>query len=206
MRAWDLASTVRDEKKSRDPDWTVGALLGRAANGTTFILDIRRIRGTPSSVQSLVKSTAEEDGQDVAIRMEQEPGSSGVAVIDHYLRHVIPGYDFHGERSTGSKADRALPLAAAAEQGAVKLLRGPWNKDFLDEIETVFSGPHDDQADACSLAYAKLTKCSGEPFTLSADPKCLTVMSKVPRGIFLSDDGDRDSILVRSLLHPFGDD
>ena len=46
--------------------------------------------------------------------MEQEPGSAGVTVADHYARHVLSGYTFHAERSTGDKATRAQPLAAAA--------------------------------------------------------------------------------------------
>ena len=73
------------------------------------------------------------------------------------MRPVSPR-PFHGERSTGSKADRAQPLAAQAEGGTVKLMRSPWNKDFLDEIEIFPFGTHDDQADAASLALAKLVK------------------------------------------------
>jgi phage terminase large subunit-like protein len=78
-------------------------------------------------------------------------------VIDHYRRHVLPGFIFYGQRSTGSKADRAQPLAALAEGGAVQLLRGPWNREFLDEIESFpFGGVHDDQVDAASLAASQL--------------------------------------------------
>jgi len=60
-----------------------------------------------------------------------------------------------GERSTDSKADRALPLAAQAEGGAVKLRRDRWNKDCLDELEMFPYGHHDDQVDAASLALAR---------------------------------------------------
>jgi phage terminase large subunit-like protein len=73
-------------------------------------------------VQAAVRATAEQDGRAVPIWMEQEPGSAGVAVIDHYLRHVLAGWRFKGERSTGSKAERAQPLAAQAEGGAVRLI------------------------------------------------------------------------------------
>jgi len=43
--------------------------------------------------------------------------------VSGYLR-LLCGYDFHGQRSTGSKADRARPLAAQAE-GGVSLPCGP---------------------------------------------------------------------------------
>jgi hypothetical protein len=87
--------------------------------------------------------------------MEQEPGSAGATVIDHYLR-LLSGFTFHGERSTGSKADRAQPLAAQAEGGTVKLLRGDWNKDFLDELELFPFGAHDDIVDSTTLAFRRL--------------------------------------------------
>jgi predicted phage terminase large subunit-like protein len=155
VRAWDLASTPTDEKAARDPDYTAGVLMGKAADRTLYILDVRRIRGSPQQVQDLVLHTARADGRGVQIAMEQEPGSSGKAVIDHYLR-LLQGFAFGGRRSTGSKADRAAPLAAQAEGGAVRLVRGAWIKDLLDELELFPFGSHDDQVDAASLALTRL--------------------------------------------------
>jgi predicted phage terminase large subunit-like protein len=161
-RAWDLAATPKSPDKANDPDWTAGVLVGRAHDGTFYVLDVRRLRGTPQAVQGLVARTAAQDGKRTRIAMEQEPGSSGVAVIDHYRRAVLPGWAFYGLRSTGSKADRARPLAAQAEGGNVKLLRAAWNNDFLDEIEFFPFGAHDDQVDAATLAFNEL--CDGGGF------------------------------------------
>jgi phage terminase large subunit-like protein len=47
VRAWDLATTPRDAIKARDPDWTVGVLLGKDAAGTYYVVDVRRLRGNP---------------------------------------------------------------------------------------------------------------------------------------------------------------
>jgi hypothetical protein len=88
--------------------------------------------------------------------MEQEPGSSGTLLIDHYSRHVLFGYNFQAERSTGDKTTRAQPLAAAAERGLVKMATAHWNKEFLDEVSIFPYGSHDDQIDASSLAFNKL--------------------------------------------------
>jgi predicted phage terminase large subunit-like protein len=163
VRAWDLAATPKDEGKARDPDYTAGVLMGKAQDRTLYVLDMRRLRGTPQQVEALVRQTAQADGRGTAIVMEQEPGSAGKVVTDHYLR-LLQGYTFHGKRSTGSKADRAQPLAAQAEGGAVKLLRGGWNQDFLDELEMFPFGTHDDAVDAASLALAQLAWApSGEP-------------------------------------------
>jgi predicted phage terminase large subunit-like protein len=155
VRAWDLAATPK-EKKSHDPDWSVGALLGKSDAGDIFILDIKRLRGTPQKVEAAVRQTAEMDGKDVAIWMEQEPGSSGVTVADHYIRRVLNGFNFRAERSTGDKATRAMPLAAAAERGLVKVIRAPWNAELLDELGAFPYGGHDDQVDACALGFNKL--------------------------------------------------
>jgi predicted phage terminase large subunit-like protein len=155
VRAWDLAATPDDEPKARDPDYTAGVLLGKAADRTLYVLDVSRMRGSPKEVETLVLRTALLDGPGTQIVMEQEPGSAGKTVIDHYLR-LLQGYVFGSQRSTGSKADRAQPLAAQAEGGAVKLLRGGWNKDLLDELELFPFGRHDDSVDALSLAFSRL--------------------------------------------------
>lgn len=153
VRYWDLAAT--EAKKGKDPDWTAGCLLALSKDNVLYVCDVRRIRGTPGAVESLIKQTAELDGR-IAIRMEQEPGSSGVNTIDNYRRKVLLGRDFKGIRSTGSKEERSNPVASQAEAGNIKLLRGNWINDFLDEIEAFPQGAHDDQVDSLSGAFAEL--------------------------------------------------
>ena len=164
-RYWDLAATRN--QPGRDPDFTVGALLGRTRDNLFVVVDVQRVRTTPSGVERLIAQTAEIDRSSfghVMIRMEQEPGSSGVNVIDRYLRFVLLGFDFCGIRSSGQKSDRARPLSAQSEAGNVKLLIGPWNNDFLNEL-CAFPTPnvHDDQVDAASGALQNLT--AERPFT-----------------------------------------
>jgi predicted phage terminase large subunit-like protein len=153
VRFWDLASTL--PKKGEDPDFTVGALLAEK-QGIYYVLDIRRMRGTPQSVEALIKQTAELDGPTVSIYMEQEPGAAGVAIIDYYARKVLKGHSFRGLKTTGDKEIRANPVSSAAEAKNIKLIRGPWISDFLDEIEIFPKGSHDDQVDAVSGAFMVL--------------------------------------------------
>jgi predicted phage terminase large subunit-like protein len=154
-RFWDLAATAV-KKEGDDPDWTAGAKIGKTPDGRFILADMRRMRGTPLEVERLVKSTAEEDGKAVSVRMEQEPGSSGVSVIDHYARVVLSGWDFRGVKTTGPKEERARPLSAACENGYVYLVRAPWNRHFLDEAESFPIGPHDDQVDAAAGGFNEL--------------------------------------------------
>lgn len=159
LRFWDLAATAA--RSGADPDWTAGALLA-LHEGAWYIMDMRRVRERPAAVEALVKQTAELDGRGVPVRMEQEPGASGVNTIDHYARQVLVGWDFRGARTTGSKLDYARPLAAAAEAGNVRLVRGAWNGPFLDEADVFGSGAgHDDQIDGVSHAMAEMTRLYG---------------------------------------------
>jgi predicted phage terminase large subunit-like protein len=154
VRYWDLAAT--EARNGSDPDWTVGVLLA-ADKGRFWIEDVRRIRGTPMTVEALIAQTAQVDGRGVRVVIEQEPGSSGVHTVDHYRRSVLMGYDFHAHRPTGEKVSRMRPLSAAAEAGNLSLVQGPWIAAFLDEAELVPHGSHDDQIDAAAGAHQQLT-------------------------------------------------
>jgi predicted phage terminase large subunit-like protein len=147
LRYWDLAAT--EVKPGREPDWTAGGLVG-FFDGCWYLGGMERFQAEPSVVENRLSSRAKQDGNRVAIRMEQEPGSSGKIVVDHYARRVFFGYDFAGIPSTGSKADRAAPLSAAAGNGLVYIVRGPWVSEFLDEADGFPMGAHDDQVDAVS--------------------------------------------------------
>jgi hypothetical protein len=57
---------------------------------------------------------------------------------------------------TGSKEVRADPFAAQAEARNVRLVRGPWNGAYLDELTIFPNGANDDVVDASSGAFAKL--------------------------------------------------
>lgn len=156
LRWWDLAATAK--RQGTDPDWTAGAKVGEKA-GVFYIQDVRRRRDSPLLIEQWVSATAQADGRRVEVWMEQEPGSAGVIVVDHYARNVLKGFPYYGERSTGDKVTYAKPLSAAAQKGNVKLVRGPWIGEFLDELEPFpREGIHDDQVDAVSKAFVKLSQ------------------------------------------------
>lgn len=154
VRFWDLAAT-EPSNANPDPDWTRGALVGEH-DGVWYVLDIAGARTRPHGVEQLVAQRAREDGRGVPIVFEQEPGSSGKTVVDSYRRRVLVGYDVRAERATGDKQVRARPFASAAGAGNVKLIRGPWVGEFLDEVEAFPFGGHDDQVDAVGGAIASM--------------------------------------------------
>ena len=156
VRYWDFAAT--EQKEGVDPDWTAGVLMG-VEDGAYQVQDVQRFREGPAEVEGRVKAQAQIDGPNVPVRIEQEPGSAGKIVIDHYARHVLPGRDFRGVRSSGSKAERARPLAAAVSNGLVSLRsEAPWVRDLTNEMRSFPLGTHDDQVDAMSGSMTALTQ------------------------------------------------
>lgn len=149
VRYWDLAGTIKESS-----DYTAGCLLG-FKNGVYYVIDMIHFKGTPLEIEKIIRQTAMLDGF-IKIYMEQEGGGSGVNVIDYYQRKILVGFDFHPDLKKANKEIRADPVAAAAEAGNIKLLKGGWNKDFLDEIEKFPFGDHDDQVDALSGAFNKI--------------------------------------------------
>ena len=155
VRFWDLAAT-EPHSGNPDPDWTVGTLM-LFDQGIAYILDVRKIRARGDKVEQLIAQTAAEDGHRVSIRMEQEPGSSGKALIDQYARYIVPGYDLMGIRSSGDKLTRARPFAAAVANGNVRLVRGAWLTEWLDEFSSFpEAANHDDQVDSAVGAFTFL--------------------------------------------------
>lgn len=69
----------------------------------------------------------------------------------------LRGHMLRGVKVETDKLTRALTWAPLAEEGKIVLVRGAWNKDFLDEISAFPFGRNDDQVDAVSLAVRMLT-------------------------------------------------
>jgi len=167
VRYWDMAAT--EPKKGKDPDWTVGVLLG-LKDGITYIIDAKRDRLSPQATELMIQHTAQMDGQRVQVGMEEEGGSSGKIATDHYRRDVLLGFNFKSDRPTGAKTTRASLWASPAEAGNVKVVRGEWNEAFFSELQLFPLGAHDDQVDAVSGAYNMLTHRYIYPHVSVADP------------------------------------
>lgn len=163
VRFWDLAATERSESNP-DPDWTVGLRLGAHPNGLFFVEDVIRRRRRSAEIEARAKAAGERDGIGTRVLLEQEPGSSGKTVVDHWIRNVLPGRAVRGIRSSGSKFERATVASSRAERGLIKIKRAPWNTAFLAELEAFSEDDsdydHDDQVDALSGAIAAVAVTS----------------------------------------------
>jgi len=151
VRAWDFAASEDAN------DFTVGALLAEdTRTNVIYICDLIRDQWGPADLELKVAETAQNDGLEVKIDLEQEPGSAGKNLVSYYIRHVLRGYNVVATPATQSKFIRAQPFLAQIGAGNVRMARANWNRPLLDELESFPEGDHDDQVDACSAAFNRL--------------------------------------------------
>ncbi len=155
VRGWDLAAT-----KDGSGAYSVGLLMGMS-KGRIYILDVVRGRWSPGEVEDTIKSCAAMDGINVQQDIPQDPGQAGKAQKANFAR-MLQGYDFTFSTESGSKEDRARPLAAQCEAGNLHILRGHWNSEFVAELGLFPGGKWKDQIDAASRAYTNLCEDYGD--------------------------------------------
>jgi predicted phage terminase large subunit-like protein len=153
VRAWDLAAT--EAKPGRDPDWTVGLRLARHTDGRLVIEDVVRLRGTPDAVRAAMTNTAARDGEEVRIRIEEQPGAAGKDQKQS-LQRMLGCYSVEFVRATGPKDVRAEPAVSAVNVGNIACVQAPWTEALIAELAAFDQGPHDDQVDALAMAYTAL--------------------------------------------------
>ena len=158
VRDWDLAGTVPEPGK--EPDWTVGAKLGRTARGDYTVAHIKRFQGSPQTVEQTILTTAREDGYSCVISLKQDPGQAGKAQVQALVR-MLAGYTVVVNTETGSKETRANPFASQCEAGNVSVVRAPWLDAFLDEMSVFPFGRKDDQVDATASGFNVLASRFG---------------------------------------------
>lgn len=149
VRGYDLASS-----KEAHSAWTAAVKLAYTADRRVYVLDVVRQRLSPAEVYDLMRKLAAQDGHRVLVDYPQDPGQAGVAQKMQIARE-LEGYDFYTSPESGSKEDRARPLAAQAEAGNLYLLRASWNDAFINEATLFPNGDFKDQIDAASRAYAR---------------------------------------------------
>lgn len=152
VRYWDRAATKPNET-NKDPDWTRGLLMYQYKDGTFLVAGLASLQDTPGKVDELVLATATQDGEDVEIWGEQDPGSAGKSDADAFVKR-LQGYKVKIARPSSDKVVRAKPVSSQAQAKNIKVLRGVWNKDFFDELEAFPSSKaHDDIVDTFSGAF-----------------------------------------------------
>lgn len=159
IRYWDRAGTEAVGGKAvKGASWTAGALIGKTAQGVWYLKDMVREQKSPFGVEEMIKAIASQDGRDVMVGIEQDPGQAGKAEARLQARNLA-GYNVRLNAVKENKATRARMVSAQAEAGNFFVVAGPWNEAYLQEAVNFDGTPASasDQVDAVSGAFYVLT-------------------------------------------------
>ena len=152
VRFWDLAASTKTSA-----DYTAGAKVGLAQDGTLVITDMAHGRWEWPDALKVIVNTARSDG--VAVQQGIEDVGTQKGMCQTIMRDPLAvGLSFRPVVPHSDKLTRANPWLARAEQGKLALVRGAWNAGFIDEACSFPEADHDDRVDAVSGAVAMLDR------------------------------------------------
>lgn len=154
VRYWDCAGT------KGGGSYTAGVLMGKQeGENEYYVLDVQRFQLDPGERDEMITQQAELDARkhfpDPEIGFEQEPGSSGKKQVQD-LQNKLPSHTTFSEKPTGSKENRAGPLASQANLGNINVMNERWTDEFIEELAMFPDGEYDDQVDAASGAFSRM--------------------------------------------------
>lgn len=156
VRCWDLAAT--DKTESGDAAYTAGVLVGKRKDGTYVIADVINKQMSASDVRKTIKLTAQADRatyKRVRIRLPQDPGQAGKEQAKSYIK-FLAGFDVKTVPESGSKEARAEPMAAQWQAGNFYIVAGPWNEEYLTQLENFPESKFKDMVDASANGFIEI--------------------------------------------------
>lgn len=159
IRYWDTAGT------EGDGDYTAGLRMSKTKDGLFYVEDVLRGQWAPGHRDRMIVQASVTDNKmpgRYEVGLERESGVGG----EERTRAIVSqlaGLSVYTERPTGSKEARADPAASQMEVGNVRIVRGDWNTPFIEELLAFPSGVHDDQVDALSGAFNRITQARNTP-------------------------------------------
>lgn len=165
-RHWDLAASVRNPKATNQA-WTAGVKMGFSPSQRRyFIADVKRLQAEGHEVRSTIRAVAELDGHHVKISVPLDPGAGGKFQAQDFIAG-LSGFLAFAHKESGDKGTRAEPFAAQCAAGNVYLIRGDWNRPYLEELALFPTGASaKDQVDASSAAFERLSR-NASPITFT---------------------------------------
>jgi predicted phage terminase large subunit-like protein len=150
VRYWDKAATADGGA------YTCGVLIGcDDKRRVYYILDEKRGQWSAEERNAIMRATAMQDGIEVEIGVEQEPGSGGKESAEITIKELA-GYPVFIDLPAAKKEIRADPLSAQCQAGNVYLQQGQWNEPYLQEFCLFPSGKYKDRVDATAAGFNRL--------------------------------------------------
>ena len=164
VRFWDKAGTAAGG------NWTVGTLMGIDYDDRIWVLDVKRFQLDSAEREKVIKKTAFDDGMQVRVGVEQEPGSGGKESAENTATKTLRGYKVtvvKVDKSTGGKEERADPWSVAMNNGNVYLPEflqdqnehwTGWAEEWIEEHRYFPHSKFKDQVDSASLAFSLINR------------------------------------------------
>lgn len=163
VRGWDLAASKKKQGsagvkqaatsgvkiKLINPKVQDGMLIG----GTIYVMDDANFFGTGEEVRKAMRNLARQDGTECVHDFPQDPGQAGKDQV-RSLTANLHGFRVRSSVESGDKVVRADPISSQCEAGNIKIVKGAWNDDFLDEL-SYFPNGRLDRVDALGRAYRR---------------------------------------------------
>lgn len=114
--------------------------------------------------------TAMLSDQEEGVEWGIESNNFQMLVVKEFLKDkALVKIKIRGIDAEGDKVERARPWQLRAKMGHVKLIRGPWNLDFVREATSFPKGRHDDDVDTVSGGVEMIAEEGGNKKTASAE-------------------------------------
>jgi len=137
--------------------FTVGLKMGVTHEGELYVLDVIRVRLDSWARERLIRRTARLDGHHVTVGQETEPGSGGKESSQRTaVKTLHGGFRVRNVLVRGDKTTRADHFSVEVNKGAVVLIKGDWNREYVRELKYFPHGSYKDQVDASSGALTCL--------------------------------------------------
>jgi predicted phage terminase large subunit-like protein len=150
FRYWDTATSIKETA-----DYTASVKCAFDENGVLYIADGIRVKAEFPDVRKIMLNTMRNEQYDTMQGIEQAQAGLG-ALQDLRRMPELANVSLQGYVVTKDKLQRAMPWAVRAEQGMVRVVRGEWVNQFIDECLAFPYGDHDDMVDAVSGAVEML--------------------------------------------------
>jgi predicted phage terminase large subunit-like protein len=150
FRGYDLAISTKTTA-----DYTASVRMAVDDMGVMYIADgFRRRIEYPEQRRFIFERIATERDTQHGI---EASGNAEAIVSELRRQRILLRWPFRLIKVVKDKTTRALAWSPRAEEGKLKLVRGPWIDEFVEELASFPVGEHDDQVDAVSVAVEMMS-------------------------------------------------
>ncbi len=140
-----IIDTAYTEKQENDPS---GLLAGFKIDDTLYILNFIEGWWKFPDLCEFTKQYCSLNGYGPGSSVGIEPKASGISVVQQLGDTTkLNVYEIKSEILKGDKVSRASGASVVAKSGKIKLIAGPWNKDFLNYVSIFPKAKHDEAVD-----------------------------------------------------------